>query len=222
MSTSYYKLSVEHRVETKSRGSKLVRKNGFVPGILYYGGEENENISIEKSVLSRAIQSGQRVSEITRDGDSQYTMIKEMQYHPVTDEIMHIDLMRVRRSEKMIISVPIYISGDSIGVREGGILSQALSQVEISCYPTDVPENIAVNIADLQVNQSMSVGEIKLDNDDIEIISDSSLNVVSINPPVSEEQTTDEEVGGEDLNEIESEQLEDGSTDKSQDKSENK
>lgn len=219
MSTSYYKLSIEHRVETKSRGSKLVRKNGFVPGILYYGGEENENISIEKSVLSRAIQSGQRVFEITRDGDSQYTMIKEMQYHPVTDEIMHIDLMRVRRSEKMIISVPIHISGESIGVREGGILSQALSQVEISCYPTDVPENIAVNIADLQVNQSMSVGEIKLDNDDIEIISDPSLNVVSINPPVSEEQTADEEVGGEDLNEIESEQLEDGSADKSQDKS---
>ena len=219
MATSYYKLSIEHRVETKSRGSKLVRKNGFVPGILYYGGEENENISIEKSVLSRAIQSGQRVFEITRDGDSQYTMIKEMQYHPVTDEIMHIDLMRVRRSEKMIISVPIHISGESIGVREGGILSQALSQVEISCYPTDVPENIAVNIADLQVNQSMSVGEIKLDNDDIEIISDSSLNVVSINPPVSEEQTADEEVGGEDLNEIESEQLEDGSDDKSQDKS---
>ena len=219
MATSYYKLSIEHRVETKSRGSKLVRKNGFVPGILYYGGEENENISIEKSVLSRAIQSGQRVFEITRDGDSQYTMIKEMQYHPVTDEIMHIDLMRVRRSEKMIISVPIHISGESIGVREGGILSQALSQVEISCYPTDVPENIAVNIADLQVNQSMSVGEIKLDNDDIEIISDPSLNVVSINPPVSEEQTADEEVGGEDLNEIESEQLEDGSADKSQDKS---
>ena len=219
MATSYYKLSIEHRVETKSRGSKLVRKNGFVPGILYYGGEENENISIEKSVLSRAIQSGQRVFEITRDGDSQYTMIKEMQYHPVTDEIMHIDLMRVRRSEKMIISVPIHISGESIGVREGGILSQALSQVEISCYPTDVPENIAVNIADLQVNQSMSVGEIKLDNDDIEIISDPSLNVVSINPPVSEEQTADEEVGGEDLNEIESEQLEDGSDDKSQDKS---
>ena len=219
MATSYYKLSIEHRVETKSKGSKLVRKNGFVPGILYYGGEENENISIEKSVLSRAIQSGQRVFEITRDGDSQYTMIKEMQYHPVTDEIMHIDLMRVRRSEKMIISVPIHISGESIGVREGGILSQALSQVEISCYPTDVPENIAVNIADLQVNQSMSVGEIKLDNDDIEIISDPSLNVVSINPPVSEEQTADEGVGGEDLNEIESEQLEDGSADKSQDKS---
>ena len=222
MATSYYKLSIEHRVETKSRGSKLVRKNGFVPGVLYYGGEENENISIEKSVLSRAIQSGQRIFEITRDGDSQYTMIKEMQYHPVTDEIMHIDLMRVRRSQKMIISVPIHISGDSIGVREGGILSQALSQVEISCYPTDVPENIAVNVADLQVNQSMSVGEIKLDNDDIEIISDPSLNVVSINPPVSEEETTDEEVDGEDLNEIESEQLGDGTADKLQDKSENK
>ena len=219
MATSYYKLSIEQRIETKSRGSKLVRKNGFVPGVLYYSGEENENISIEKSTLSRAIQSGQRIFEITRDGDSQYTMIKEMQYHPVTDEIMHIDLMRVRRSEKMIISVPIHISGDSIGVREGGILSQALSQVEISCYPTDVPENIAVNIANLQVNQSMSVGEIKLDNDDIEIISDSSLNVVSINPPVSEEQANDEEAGGEDLNEIESEQLEDGSADKSQDKS---
>ena len=67
------------------------------------------------------MQSGQRIFEITQSGESQYTMIKEIQYHPVTDEVIHIDLMRVRRSEKMTISVPLVLVGESIGVKEASI-----------------------------------------------------------------------------------------------------
>ena len=61
-------------------------------------------------------------------------MIKEIQYHPVTDEVIHIDLMRVRRSEKMTISVPLVLVGEAIGVKEGGVMSQSLNQIEISCF----------------------------------------------------------------------------------------
>ena len=81
-------------------------------------------------------------------------MIKQIQYHPVSDEIIHVDLMRVRRSEKMTISVPIVLVGESVGVKEGGVLSQSLNQVDISCYPTDVPENIEFNIEDLELEFS--------------------------------------------------------------------
>ena len=193
MASSYYKLDISSRHQTGSKESKIARKKGLIPGILYYSGEEAISISIEKSILLRAMNSGQRIFEINQDGESQYTMLKQVQYHPVTDEVMHIDLLRVRRSEKMTISVPIVLVGDAIGVKEGGVLSQSLTQVEISCYPTDVPEQIDLKIDDLEINAALSVGDIDTGSEDIELISDASLNIVSITTPVSEE-VSDEEV----------------------------
>ena len=193
MASSYYKLDISSRNQTGAKESRIARKKGFIPGVLYYSGEEAISISIEKSILLRAMNSGQRIFEIDQDGESQYTMLKQVQYHPVTDEVMHIDLMRVRRSEKMTISVPIVLVGDATGVKEGGVLSQSLTQVEISCYPTDVPEQIELNINDLEINAALSVGDIDTGSEDIELISDANLNIVSITTPVSEE-VVDEEV----------------------------
>ena len=193
MASTYYKLDISEREETRSKGAKAIRRNGFVPAVLYYSGEPNVNIAIDKSVLFHAMQSGQRIFEIDQDGDSQYTMIKEIQYHPVTDEIIHVDLMRVRRSEKMTIAVPLVLIGEAIGVKEGGVLSQSLTQIEISCFPTDVPENIELDIEDLDLNAAKSVADIKLENEDIEIVSDASLNIVSITPPAAEEEIIEED-----------------------------
>ena len=192
MASSYYKLDVTNRKELRSKAARSLRKKGIVPGVLYYSGEENVNISIEKSVLFHAIQSGQRIFEIDQEGESQYTMIKQLQYHPVTDEIIHVDLMRVRRSEKITISVPLILVGDSIGVKEGGVLSQSLNQIEISCFPTDVPEQIELNIEDLELNSAKSVADLELDLEDVDIITDPSLNIVSITPPASEEEVVED------------------------------
>ncbi len=188
MSSSYYKLEIFNRTHTGTKGVKKERRKGLVPGVLYYSGEDATNISIKKSNLLRAMNSGQRIFEIFQDGESQYTMLKQVQYHPVTDEVIHIDLMRVRRSEKMNISVPIHLVGESKGVKEGGILTQSLTQVEISCYPTDVPEQIELNIDQLELNSGLSVGDIDTGSEDIEVISDVSLNIVSIMAPASEEE----------------------------------
>ena len=193
MASSYYKLDVTNRKELRSKAARSLRKKGIVPGVLYYSGEENVNISVEKSVLFHAIQSGQRIFEIDQEGESQYTMIKQLQYHPVTDEIIHVDLMRVRRSEKITISVPLILVGDSIGVKEGGVLSQSLNQIEISCFPTDVPEQIELNIEDLELNSAKSVADLELDLEDVDIVTDPSLNIVSITPPASEEEVAEEE-----------------------------
>ena len=191
MATSYYKLDIKDRKANRSKGAKAIRREGLVPGVLYYSGEENVNISIEKSILFHAMHSGQRIFEIEQEGENQYTMIKQLQYHPVTDEIIHVDLMRVRRSEKINISVPLVLVGDAIGVKEGGVLSQSLTQIEISCYPTDVPEQIELNIEKLELNAALSVADIEIDIEDVEVSTDSSLNIVSITPPAAEEVVED-------------------------------
>ena len=218
MASSYYKLDISSRHQTGSKESKIARKKGLVPGVLYYSGEEAISISIEKSILLRAMNSGQRIFEINQDGESQYTMLKQVQYHPVTDEVMHIDLMRVRRSEKMTISVPVVLVGDAIGVKEGGVLSQSLTQVEISCYPTDVPEQIDLKIDDLEINAALSVGDIDTGSEDIELISDASLNIVSIMAPVFEEVEEDEDSDGKDSSD---EKADESSKESSDEKTEN-
>ena len=79
-------------------------------------------------------------------------------------------------------------------MKSGGVLSQSLNQIEISCYPTDVPEQIELDIEDLELNAAKSVADIKLDNEDIEIVSDLSLNVVSVTPPAAEEEPELEDI----------------------------
>ena len=205
MATSYYKLEIENRNSVGKKASKEIRRAGKIPSVLYYRGEKPVSISIDKRLLNQAIKSDQRIYEVEIDSESQYVMIKEAQYHPITDEIIHVDFMRVRRSEKMTISVPITLVGKPAGVTEGGILSQSMTQIEISCFPTNVPESIEVNVDHLDINSSVSVGDVTVDDEDIEIISASDLSIASVIPPaveeepvIAEEEALDEEaVDGE-------------------------
>ena len=204
MATSYYKLEIENRKSVGKKATKEIRRAGKIPSVLYYKGEKPVSISIDKQLLNQAIKSDQRIYEVEIDSESQYVMIKEAQYHPITDEIIHVDFMRVRRSEKMTISVPITLVGKPAGVTEGGILSQSMTQIEISCFPTNVPESIEVNVDHLDINSSVSVGDVTVDDEDIEIISAAELSIASVIPPaveeepvIAEEVLDDEAVDGE-------------------------
>ena len=180
MGASYYKLDIKHRKVVGKKATKALRKGGKVPSVLYYKGEEPLSLYVDKQLLYKAMKSDQRIYEIDINSESQYVMIKEIQYHPVTDEVIHLDFMRVRRSEKITIPVPIILVGKSTGVTEGGILTQSMNQIEISCYPTNVPDHIEVNIDDLALNASISVADISIDDGDVEIISSDDLNVASV------------------------------------------
>lgn len=189
MATSYYKLDIESRESVGKKSTKAIRREGKIPSTLYFKGEEPESISIDKIKLYQALKSDQRVYEVELSGESQYVMVKAVQYHPVTDEIVHLDFMRVRRSEKMTISVPLVLIGKPIGVTEGGILSQSLNQIEISCFPTNVPEQIEVSIDHMGLNESISITDVSIDDEEIEILSASDISVASIITPVVEEET---------------------------------
>jgi len=194
MGASYYKLDIENRDSVGKKATKEMRRAGMVPSTLYFKGEKPESIAVEKLKLYQALKSDQRIYEIELEGESQYVMVKAVQYHPVTDEILHLDFMRVRRSEKMTISVPLVLVGKPIGVTEGGILSQALNQIEISCFPTNVPEQIEVNIDDMELNSSISIADVSYDDEEVDIISAEDINVASITAPVAEEEITEADV----------------------------
>lgn len=180
MASNYYKLEIELRNEVGSKVSKGLRREGKLPSVLYFKGEETLHLSIDKLKLNQALNSSQRIYEIELETGTQYVMIKNLQYHPVTDEVIHIDFMRVKRTEKMTIAVPIILVGKSIGVTEGGILSQGLNQIEVSCFPTNVPEQIELDVTKLDLNESFSVSDLKFEDEDIEILSSLDISVASV------------------------------------------
>jgi len=207
MGASYYKLDIENRKVVGKKATKALRKAGKVPSVLYFKGEDPMSLSVEKKALYKAMKSDQRIYEMEINSESQYVMIKEIQYHPVTDEVIHVDFMRVRRSEKMTIMVPIILVGKSIGVTEGGILSQSLNQIEISCFPTNVPDQVEVNVEHLEINSSVSIADVSIDDEDIEILSAHDISIASVNAPKEEEEPV---LSDEDLEDSEdSEDLED-------------
>ena len=193
----YAKLEIVKREQPGSKAAKAMRKEGKIPVNFYYAGEDNINFAIDKKIFRRVIQSGQHIFEVDINDSAQYVMIKEVQYHPVSDEIIHIDLMRVRRDEKMTIFVPIILEGTAEGVKEGGIMTQNLATLEISCLPADVPDHIIVDVSDFEMNHVMNVSDIKVD-DKIEIITAVDMDVLAVIPPREEslepEIPTDEEL----------------------------
>ena len=193
----YAKLEIIPREETGAKTAKALRKEGKIPTNYYYSGQENVNLAIDRKVFRQAIHSGCHIFEIEQEGESQYVMIKEVQYHPVSDEIMHIDLMRVRRDVKMHISVPILLEGTALGVKEGGILTQNLQTLEINCLPSDVPEHIVVDVSEFELNHVMNVSELEVP-ENIDIITAGDMDVLAIVSPKEEslepEIPTDEEL----------------------------
>ena len=214
MATSYYKLDIETRESVDKKSTKAIRRDGKIPSTLYFKGDEPESIAIDKIKLYQALKSDQRVYEVELGGESQYVMVKAVQYHPVTDEIIHLDFMRVRRSEKMTISVPLILVGKPIGVVEGGILSQALNQIEISCFPTNVPDQINVNVDKMELNSSISVADVSIDDEEVDILSSAEINVATITAPsveVEETVSDDDTVFDEDKDESSEDQKSDDS-----------
>ena len=210
---SYYKLPIEIRTGSGASLARELRRNGKIPANYYYSGEANQNLVIDKKAFNHAIHSGQQVFEVDINNETIYIMIKDIQYHSVTEEVMHVDLMRIRRTEKMTFSIPLVLEGDAVGVDEGGIVTQVATTIDVECFPNDVPESITVDISGLEFNSAMAAEEIVLPVDTL-LVSAENTTIVTCNPPKAEvepepvedeeielaegEETTDEETTDED------------------------
>ena len=193
---SYYKLPIEIRTGSGASLARELRRNGKIPANYYYRGEANQNLAIDKKAFNHAIHSGQQVFEVDINNETIYIMIKDIQYHSVTEEVMHVDLMRIRRTEKMTFSIPLVLEGDAVGIDEGGIVAQVATTIDVECFPNDVPESITVDISGLEFNSAMAAEEIVLPVDTV-LVSAENTTIVTCNPPKAEvepEPVEDEEI----------------------------
>ena len=189
MAVKEFKIEVSKRESEGKKGLREIRKGGAIPGI-YYSHDSNSSISfqMEKAVLHEAVKSGAHIFNISVGDKKRNVIFKLVQYHPVTEEIIHIDLYGVKMDETILFKVPITLIGDCIGIKEGGILNHATTEIEIECLPSDIPDTFEVDISDLDLGDNLQVNVIDLDESKHKLMSSPDAVLVSITHAMREEE----------------------------------
>jgi len=155
-------LEVEERNERGTRATKRLRKDGYVPGVVY-GGDDCVPFKVNNRVLRAALHDGSALIDLKIGGSqARPVIVKDQQHHPVRGQVMHIDLLQVRLDEKIHSPVQVELEGvdEAPGVKEGGVLEHVTRELNIEALPTDIPERITVNVSEMGINAVMHLSEV--------------------------------------------------------------
>jgi len=195
--SKFEKLNVDIRKEHGTSAARRARLQNKVPAVVYHSGVEATPLSVDKISLNKALRTGQMIFEVNVEDKDQFVLVKEIQYHPVTDEIIHIDFQKVQEDEKISLEVTVRSSGEAQGVKLGGLLVQMLNSVNIKCRPAEIPEFLEIDVTDMEMNTNLFVKDITLP-EDVEMLTADDIAVVSVQEPKEEkEEQVVEEMEGE-------------------------
>jgi len=189
-----FELQVEQRSDFGRRAAKALRSQGYVPVNFYSGGEEALAFVMTETHLREAMHSGEQIFNITIDGEQRRAMVKEVQWHPVTDQILHIDFLGVRLRDIIEIPVSVVPTGTAHGVKEGGVLQQPIHEVVIRCKGEDVPDSIEVDVSGLGIGEGIHASD--LASDVYEVLLAEEVTIISVVIPQKMEEAvveTDED-----------------------------
>ena len=185
--SKFERLNVDIRKENGTSAARRTRLQNKVPGVVYHSGAEGVPLSVDKNSLKKALKTGQMIFEINVEDKDQFVLVKEIQYHPVTDDIIHIDFQKVKEDEKISLDVAVRSVGDSQGVKLGGILVQMLNSVSVKCKPSEIPEFLEIDVTEMEMNSNLFVKDITLP-DDVEMLTSEDIAVVSVQEPKEEKE----------------------------------
>ncbi|MBV6478314.1 MAG: 50S ribosomal protein L25 [Ignavibacteria bacterium] len=186
-------LKASKREEYKDSTLNQMRKMGVVPGIYYGKGTDNIEISAKELDLRPIIYTTEsHIINLTINEEKALSCIlKDVQFHPVTDKPIHFDLIALIEGEAIHIEVSVHLKGNAPGVKEGGVLQHNIHRLEIECLPKNIPSHIDVDISALNIGDSIKVGDLKLDN--IKILNDENSSIAAVVPPTVEKEKPAEE-----------------------------
>jgi large subunit ribosomal protein L25 len=163
------KIKADVRVEQGSAASRRLRRSGSVPGIVYGGDNEPRMIELNEhdfSLLLAHHASEHLIMDLQVGKDKMVkVLLEEVQHHPVSGRVMHVDFREISMTEKISLAVPVELTGEPEGVSmQGGVLEQMLREVEVECLPADVLEQIEVDVSGLHIGETATVADIELDS----------------------------------------------------------
>jgi large subunit ribosomal protein L25 len=212
-------LDVEDRPERGTRAAKRLRREGYVPGVVY-GGKDGDctSFKVNSRALRQVLVGGQALIDLKVGGKTRPVIVKDQHPHPVRDELLHIDLLEVRLDEKIQTQVSVHLEGaeEAPGIKEGGVLEHITHQLNIEALPTDIPDAIQVDVSGLEIAATMHLSEISAPagvtflDDPEETILATVVVPTEVEEPEIEEETELVGEDGEPLEPAEGEEAEEG------------
>ena len=153
------------RVNLGKSAAKQLRKEDNVPCVIYGGSESPIHFYAHENEFRKIVYTPHvYIIDIVLGGDTIRAIMRDIQFHPVTDKILHVDFLRVFDNKKVQIELPITVVGNSIGVRNGGRLAQNMRKMLVEALVADLPETIEIDISPLRIGSAIRVAEIELEN----------------------------------------------------------
>lgn len=176
------KVEAQARESFGKKHTKKVRKEGLVPAIIY-GGDTNIAISVTpKSVKSLVYTPDFKLADITVNGETQQCILKDITFHPLSDEIVHIDFLRVIPGKSIKVEIPVDFKGKSPGVKEGGKLIPQMRKVKVKTTPEHLVDRLYVDISELELGNSVRVRDLELP-EGIEVMTTTATPVAIVEVP---------------------------------------
>lgn len=185
MSKKQITFNIELRERIGTGGAREARNNGFVPGVLYGGGEDPVAISLRLPEVLKAIETGHFLSStasLVHDGKKQMVIPQAIQMHPITDRPMHVDLFRVTAKQKIKVEVPVHFIGEEVspGLKKAGTLNVVRHTVELLVPAGNIPEFIEADVSKLEIGDNVKISDIKLPSDAEPTITDRDFTIATI------------------------------------------
>lgn len=193
-----FELNAKVRNEHGKRSAKQLRKQGLVPAVLY-GGEENFSLTVAEKDLRGLIYTPDIfLIEMDVDGIVKTCIIQDIQFHPVSDHVLHVDFLEVFEDRPIMIEVPVVLDGHAAGVRSGGKLSLDMRKLRVRALYNDIPERLHIDVTKLALGKTIQVGDLDFEN--LELLNAKNAVVAAVRltrASRSAADGTDEEESGE-------------------------
>ena len=183
---------IERSKDTGSTHSLL--NKGMVPGIVYGKGTEPTKIAFENKVLLKLMHTGafySTILDLDIEGKNEKVLPKQLQYHPVTDKLIHFDFLRVQNDTKVTVEVPVeFLNQDTCpGLKKGGVLNLVRREVELSCNANNIPDKLQFDLIKSEIGDSIKISNIELPEGVTPTITDRDFVVATVVPPTVEVET---------------------------------
>ena len=194
-------ISVKKRSLEGSSASRRMRHAGLLPGVIYGIDSNPLAVELETHAVEQVLHhhaSETILVDIDLEGEGSVSvLLKEVQHHPVTGALLHVDLQRVAANQTLQVEVSLELVGEPEGVKLGGLLDQVMHTILVECLPADLPETVNVDVSDLEIGSALHVSDLKLGNK-VAILSDADALVAGVSAPkVDLEDDEDEDVEAE-------------------------
>jgi large subunit ribosomal protein L25 len=184
-------LTIEKREGTGKQVAKRLRRAGRVPAVLY-GGTAPVNVTVDPKDIFRLIHGHEGGTQLVQlafgaSSDKRMAIIRDMQFDPVSEDLVHVDLQEVAMDRAIQVTVPLRHVGDAVGVRETkGILEMILREVQVSCLPGQIPESLTADVSNLAIGDVFTVAELPVP-EGVRVLTDGGQAVATVAPPPAEE-----------------------------------